>query len=60
MFLEVDIHCDADTVLMKVRQVCGAACHEGYKSCFFRKLEEGELSIVSERIFYLKSVYGKG
>ncbi len=56
----VYIDCDADTVLLKVRQVGGAACHEGYKSCFFRKLEDGELTIVSERIFDPKNVYGKG
>jgi len=56
----VYIDCDADTVLLKVRQVGGAACHEGYKSCFFRKLEDGELTVVSERIFDPKNVYGKG
>jgi phosphoribosyl-AMP cyclohydrolase len=55
----VYIDCDADTVLLKVRQVGGAACHEGYKSCFFRKLDSGELTIVSERIFDPKNVYGK-
>ena len=55
----VYIDCDADTVLLKVRQIGGAACHEGYKSCFFRKLDNGELTIVSERIFDPKNVYGK-
>ena len=34
---DIFIDCDADTVLLKVKQVGGAACHEGYKSCFFRK-----------------------
>jgi phosphoribosyl-AMP cyclohydrolase len=53
------IDCDADTVLLKVRQIGGAACHEGYKSCFFRKLEDGELTVVGERIFDPKKVYGK-
>src|SRR3954451_15778139 len=38
----VYVDCDADTVLLKVRQVGGAACHEGYKSCFFRQLAGGE------------------
>ena len=52
------IDCDADTVLLKVRQIGGAACHEGYKSCFFRKLDDGELTIVGERIFDPKKVYG--
>lgn len=56
----VYIDCDADTVLIKVRQLGGAACHEGYKSCFFRKLDNGELTVVSERVFDPKSVYKKG
>jgi phosphoribosyl-AMP cyclohydrolase len=55
----VYVDCDADTVLLKVRQVGGAACHEGYKSCFFRKLDAGELAVVGERVFDPKQVYGK-
>ena len=55
----VYIDCDADTVLLKVRQIGGAACHEGYKSCFFRKLDAGELAVVGERVFDPKQVYGK-
>ncbi len=35
------VDCDADTILLKVRQLGGAACHEGYKSCFFRQLAPG-------------------
>jgi phosphoribosyl-AMP cyclohydrolase len=54
----VYIDCDADTVLLKVRQVGGAACHEGYKSCFFRKLDAGELTVVAERVFDPEKVYG--
>jgi phosphoribosyl-AMP cyclohydrolase len=57
---EVYIDCDADTVLLKVKQVGGAACHEGYKSCFFRRLDGGELTVVGERIFDPKKVYGRG
>src|SRR5947207_11440841 len=56
---EVYIDCDADTVLLKVKQVGGAACHQGYKSCFFRKLEGGELAVVGERVFDPGKVYGK-
>jgi phosphoribosyl-AMP cyclohydrolase len=55
----VFVDCDADTVLLKVRQIGGAACHEGYKSCFFRKLESGELHVIGERIFDPQKVYGK-
>ncbi len=53
------IDCDADTVLLKVRQIGGAACHEGYKSCFFRQLEKDALIVVSERILDPKEMYGK-
>ncbi len=54
----VFIDCDADTVLLKVRQIGGAACHEGYKSCFFRKLDGTELTVIGERVFDPKKVYG--
>lgn len=56
---EILIDCDADTVLLKVEQVGGAACHEGYASCFFRKVEEGELHVVGERLFDPAAVYKK-
>lgn len=36
---EIYFDCDADTLLVKVEQIGGAACHEGYRSCFFRKLD---------------------
>lgn len=53
------IDCDRDAVLLKVDQVGGAACHEGYKSCFFRELADGELKVVAERVFDPKAVYKK-
>ena len=56
---EIFIDCDNDAVLLKVNQIGGAACHEGYKSCFFRKLEDAELSVVGERVFDPKVVYKK-
>lgn len=55
----VFVDCDADTVLLKVKQIGGAACHEGYKSCFFRQLEGDELKVIAERIFDPKAVYKK-
>ena len=55
----VYVDCDADTVLLKVTQLGGAACHEGYKSCFFRQLEGDELKVIAERIFDPKAVYKK-
>lgn len=55
----VFIDCDADTVLLKVKQIGGAACHEGYASCFFREVKDGEPAVVGERIFDPKAVYKK-
>jgi phosphoribosyl-AMP cyclohydrolase len=55
----VFIDCDADTVLLKVHQVGGAACHEGYRSCFFRQLDNGQPRVIAERLFDPKKVYGK-
>ncbi len=56
---EIYIDCDADTILLKVEQIGGAACHEGYVSCFFRKCVDGELKVIGERAFDPKQVYGK-
>jgi len=56
---EIYVDCDADTVLLKVEQLGGAACHEGYVSCFFRQCIQGKLKIVAERIFDPQQVYGK-
>ena len=56
---EIAIDCDSDTVLLKVEQVGGAACHEGYRSCFFRRVDGDELAVVGERLFDPKEVYGK-
>jgi len=54
------IDCDADAVLLKVTQLGGAACHEGYKSCFFRELTADEkLTVVGDRVFDPAAVYGK-
>jgi phosphoribosyl-AMP cyclohydrolase len=56
---EVYVDCDADTVLLKVHQVGGAACHEGYASCFFRRVEGDGLQVVAEKVFDPKAVYKK-
>ena len=54
------VDCDADTILLKVHQIGGAACHEGFKSCFFRQVTPEGLSVIGERVFDPKQVYGKG
>ena len=56
---EVYVDCDADTILLKVHQVGGAACHEGYQSCFFRQVEGDSLKVIGERVFDPKAVYKK-
>jgi phosphoribosyl-AMP cyclohydrolase len=55
----VFIDCDADTILLKVKQIGGAACHEGYRSCFFRKVEGTGLQVIGDRVFDPKAVYKK-
>jgi len=56
---EVAVDCDHDTVLLKVEQVGGAACHKGYRSCFFRRVVDGEVETVGERVFDPSEVYDK-
>ncbi len=58
---ELFYDCDADTLLVKVNQLGGAACHEGYRSCFFRKIDPQTrtISTVGERVFDPKAVYKK-
>jgi len=53
---DILIDCDEDAVLLKVKQI-GGACHTGYRSCFYRRLN-GE--IVGEKVFEPDEKYGKG
>ena len=56
---DVRTDCDADTILVKVKQE-GAACHEGYRSCFFRTTEDGsQWEITDQKLFDPDEVYGK-
>ena len=56
---EIRIDCDRDTVLLKVEQVGGAACHTGYASCFYRQVENDRLTTIGAPVFDPKEVYGK-
>lgn len=56
---EIFFDCDADTLLLKVRQIGGAACHKGYRSCFFRKIEGEQALVIGERVFDPSEVYKK-
>ena len=55
----VYVDCDCDTILLKVEQIGGAACHEGFQSCFFRQVTGHGLEVQGERLFDPSSVYGK-
>ena len=65
---EIYVDCVADAIILKVDQK-GAACHEGYRSCFFRQLDidkeidldnitDNEIKVISERLFDPKEMYG--
>jgi phosphoribosyl-AMP cyclohydrolase len=54
---EIRVDCDNDTLLFKVDQIGGAACHKGYKSCFFSRVDNNELAIADSIIFDPKEVY---
>ena len=56
---EIRVDCDRDTILLQVEQT-DAACHNGYESCFYRRVEsDGELTITDEQIVDPDSVYSK-
>ena len=55
----VYLDCDRDTILLRVRQIGDAACHKGYRSCFFREVTPQGLKIVDTRVFDPDEVYGK-
>lgn len=56
---EIFYDCDRDTFLIKVEQQ-GAACHEGYRTCFHYRLKrDGTVAIIGEKLFEPEQVYGK-
>ena len=50
---------DAEAILLKVEQRGGAACHTGYASCFYRRLDRGFVEVVGRKIFDPEDVYRK-
>jgi phosphoribosyl-AMP cyclohydrolase len=56
---EIYIDCDDDTVLLKVEQLGGAACHTGHRSCFYKKVEDGSIRVTGEPVFDPREVYDK-
>ncbi len=55
---EIRIDCDSDTVLFKVNQIGGAACHTGYRSCFFNVIRGREVVEDGVKVFEPRDVYG--
>ncbi|MCM0753992.1 phosphoribosyl-AMP cyclohydrolase [Desulfovibrio aminophilus] len=53
----IRLDCDNDTILLLVEQVGGAACHTGYRSCFFRELKDGAVAECCPKVFDPKEVY---
>jgi phosphoribosyl-AMP cyclohydrolase len=57
---ELRVDCDADTLLVRVEAAGPGVCHEGYRSCFFRRMEaDGGAKVTDERTFAPESVYGQ-
>jgi phosphoribosyl-AMP cyclohydrolase len=58
---EIRVDCDNDAVLVRVDPLGPGVCHEGYESCFFRRLEpDGSPAVIAKRTFDPAAVYGKG
>ncbi len=55
----IHVDCDGDTILLRVVQEGGAACHEGYPSCFFRRRNADGWDVVETRVFDPATVYSK-
>jgi phosphoribosyl-AMP cyclohydrolase len=57
---EMLVDCDADAVLLRVEPVGPGVCHEGYRSCFFRRLDSrGDATVIAQRAFEPERVYGQ-
>ena len=56
---QIFVDCDADTILLKVDQIGGATCHEGYSTCFFRQVDGDQVRVVDNRVFNPQEVYRK-
>jgi phosphoribosyl-AMP cyclohydrolase len=58
MVKRIETDCDRDAVLVQVEALGPGVCHEGYQSCFFRKLQDGEWKVAEERTYDPAAVYG--
>ena len=58
---ELRVDCDADALLLRVEPIGPGVCHEGYRSCFFRRLEtDGSANVIDQPVFSPGQVYGPG
>lgn len=55
---EITTDCDQDSVVVKVEALGPGVCHEGYQSCFFRRLDNGEWTVCDTRTYDPNAVYG--
>jgi phosphoribosyl-AMP cyclohydrolase len=55
---DIAFDCDGDVLLIQVEQI-GAACHEGYRSCFFRSVTAGDFRITEPQLETPEQIYGK-
>ncbi len=55
---EILIDCDNDTLLIKAEQI-GGACHTGYRTCFYRKYDKSDFTVIEEKLFDPEKIYKK-
>ncbi len=53
----IRLDCDSDAVILSVEQVGGAACHKGYRTCFYRELKDGVVTLCAPKVFDPEEVY---
>ena len=57
---DIFVNCEESSLLIRVKQTGGAACHDGYPSCYYRRLlPDDSYEVVAERVFDPEEVYGK-
>lgn len=60
MIKDIAVDCDCDTVVFKVDQIGGAACHTGHRSCFYTHLaQDGSVTVDDDVVFDPEKVYGR-
>ncbi len=55
---EISTDCDRDALLVRVEPLAAGVCHEGYRSCFFRTLRQGEWAVTESPVYDPGQTYG--